>query len=114
MTKIEEVKGGILGFHRLAIMGLHPEGMQPFSLGKKKVISNGEIYGFRPIKEALSEKGYSFTSDSDSELLLPFYEEYGTEMFAKPDAEYALLIYDEETEDFIAARVLSNYGASGE
>ena len=104
MTKIEEVKGGILGFHRLAIMGLHPEGMQPFSLGKKKVICNGEIYGFRPIKEALSEKGYSFTSDSDSELLLPLYEEYGTEMFAKLDAEYALLIYDEETEDFIAAR----------
>jgi len=104
MTEIDEVKGGIIGFHRLAIMGLHPEGMQPFTLGKKKVVCNGEVYGFRPLKEALIEKGYAFTSDSDSEILLPLYEEHGTDMFGMLDAEYALLIYDDETEDFIAAR----------
>ena len=104
MTEIEEVKGGIIGFHRLAIMGLHPEGMQPFTLGRKKVVCNGEVYGFRPLKEALIKKGYVFTSNSDSEILLPLYAEYGTDMFAMLDAEYALLIYDDETEDFIAAR----------
>ena len=104
MTKVEEVKGGIIGFHRLAIMGLHPEGMQPFSLGKRKVVCNGEVYGFRPLKEELIKKGYSFQSDSDSELLLPLFEEYGTDMFKMLDAEYALLIYDDETQDFIAAR----------
>ena len=104
MTRIEEVKGGIIGFHRLAIMGLHPEGMQPFALGSKKVVCNGEIYGFRPLKEELIGKGYAFTSDSDSELLLPLYAEHGTDMFKMLDAEYALLIYDDETEDFIAAR----------
>ena len=70
MTEIDEVKGGIIGFHRLAIMGLHPEGMQPFTLGSKKVVCNGEVYGFRPLKEELIQKGYSFTSDSDSEILL--------------------------------------------
>ena len=104
MTEIEEVKSGIIGFHRLAIMGLHPEGMQPFTLGSKKVVCNGEVYGFRPLKEDLIKKGYAFTSDSDSEILLPLYAEYGTDMFAMLDAEYALLIYDDETEDFIAAR----------
>jgi len=104
MTEIEEVKGGIIGFHRLAIMGLHPEGMQPFTLGSKKVVCNGEIYGFRSIKEDLIRKGYTFTSDSDSGLLLPLYQEYGDTMFRMLDAEYALLIYDDETEDFIAAR----------
>ena len=104
MTRVEKLKGGIIGFHRLAIMGLHPEGMQPFTLGTKKVVCNGEIYGFRPLKEMLIKKGYVFTSDSDSELLLPLYKEYGTEMFKILDAEYALLIYDEQTKDFIAAR----------
>lgn len=104
MSEVVEVKGGIIGFHRLAIMGLHPEGMQPFSLGSKKVVCNGEVYGFRPLKEELIKKGYTFTSDSDSEILLPLYAEYGTAMFEMLDAEYALLIYDDETEDFIAAR----------
>ena len=104
MTEVVEVKGGIIGFHRLAIMGLHPEGMQPFTLGGKKVVCNGEVYGFRPLKEELVKKGYTFTSDSDSEILLPLYAEYGEDMFAMLDAEYALLIYDDETEDFIAAR----------
>lgn len=104
MTRVENLKGGIIGFHRLAIMGLHPEGMQPFALDGKTVVCNGEIYGFRPLKEMLIKKGYVFTSDSDSELLLPLYKEYGTEMFKMLDAEYALLIYDEQTEDFIAAR----------
>ena len=104
MTKVEEVKGGVIGFHRLAIMGLHPEGMQPFSLGSKKVVCNGEVYGFRPLKEELIKKGYVFQSDSDSEILLPLFKEYGTDMFKMLDAEYALLIYDDETQDFIAAR----------
>ncbi len=104
MSKIEKVPGGILGFHRLAIMGLTKEGMQPFSLEEKKVVCNGEIYGFREIKQSLIEKGYTLKSKSDSELLLPPYKENGTDMFKMLDAEYALLIYDNETQDFIAAR----------
>ena len=103
MSRITEVKGGILGFHRLAIMGLSPTGMQPFTLGKRSIVCNGEIYGFRKIKKEL-EKEYSFVSESDTEILLPLYEKYGVDMFAKLDAEYALIIYDGETDEFIAAR----------
>ena len=44
-TRVTQVEGGILGFHRLAIMGLSPEGMQPFKLNSKFLICNGEIYG---------------------------------------------------------------------
>lgn len=102
-TKIIETENGILGFHRLAIMGLHPEGMQPFRLGENYVVCNGEIYGFETIKERLSEK-YTFVSDSDCEILLPMYQEYGTDMFAMLDAEYALILYDGETGEYIAAR----------
>ena len=93
-----------MGFHRLAIMGLHPEGMQPFSLDGNYVICNGEIYGFEKIREKLVGMGYFFESDSDCEILLPMYKEYGPDMFAMLDAEYACVIYDHQKHDFIAAR----------
>ena len=66
-----------LGFHRLAIMGLTPEGMQPFELDGSYVVCNGEIYGFRAAEAAAAAKGYTFRSDSDCEILLPLYREYG-------------------------------------
>ena len=103
-SRILKTPGGILGFHRLAIMGLTPEGMQPFTLGENAVVCNGEIYGFRPLKKELIQKGYTFKSESDCEILLPLYKEYGTDMFAKLDAEYALIIYDGEHDSWIAAR----------
>ena len=103
-SRIIELNGGVLGFHRLAIMGLQPEGMQPFSFEGKYVVCNGEIYGFRTIKEELIQKGYSFKSESDCEILLPLFKEYGVEMFRRLDAEYALIIYDENEKSVIAAR----------
>ena len=67
-------------------------------------VCNGELYGFRPIKQALQQKGYTFQSDSDCELLLPLYFEYGTDMFRMLDAEYACVLYDGRTDEYIAAR----------
>ena len=79
MSRILPVKGGFLGFHRLAIMGLNELGMQPFVRGDRAVVCNGEIYGFRAIREELKKQGYSFQSDSDCEILLPLYEQKGVE-----------------------------------
>lgn len=104
MSGMQELPSGFMGFHRLAIMGLNAAGMQPFMRGKDFLVCNGEIYGFRPIKKKLEEKGYEFKSESDCEILLPLYREYGTDMFAKLDAEYALVIYDGENDEYIAAR----------
>jgi asparagine synthase (glutamine-hydrolysing) len=104
MSRVYAVEGGLLGFHRLAIMGLDQSGMQPFAMDGNYVVCNGELYGFRTLKEELEGKGYRFVSDSDCELLLPLYREYGTDMFGMLDAEYALIIYDGETKSFIAAR----------
>lgn len=103
-SRIVDTGRGLLGFHRLAIMGLTPSGMQPFSLGKSYAVCNGEIYGFEKWKKLLKEKGYAFASDSDCEILLPMYKEYGTDMFAKLDAEFACILYDGDSEEFIAAR----------
>lgn len=103
MTRIMRVGGGLMGFQRLSIMGLSEAGMQPFFLDGSAVVCNGELYGFRPVKKQL-EKKYAFGSDSDCEIILPLYKEYGTDMFAKLDAEFAMVIYDAEKNDFIAAR----------
>ena len=102
-TRLVDVGQGVLGFHRLAIMGLTPEGMQPFGLNGSYVVCNGEIYGFERLRREL-EGDYTFTSDSDCEVLLPLYEKYGTDMFAMLDAEFACVIYDGKNNRFIAAR----------
>ena len=74
---------GIMGFQRLSIMGLTPEGMQPFLHEESVLVCNGEIYGFQKLRDELIEKGYSFKSDSDCEILLPLYYEYGKDMFSQ-------------------------------
>ena len=103
-SNIIDTGKGLLGFHRLAIMGLQPEGMQPFELDGSYVVCNGEIYGFERIKQILQKKGYSFQSGSDCEILLPLYMEYGTAMFRMLDAEFALILFDGRENKFIAAR----------
>ncbi|MCR5282276.1 MAG: asparagine synthase B [Lachnospiraceae bacterium] len=118
---------GYLGFNRLSIMGLTDEGMQPFVFGNQStyllnqetgehfikdlpddwevaLVCNGEIYGFRPLKQELEAKGYHFISDSDCEILTALYREYSTDMFGKLDAEYALILYDRKKNSFVAAR----------
>ncbi|MDR1891477.1 MAG: asparagine synthase B [Oscillospiraceae bacterium] len=101
---VRETPFGLLGFARLAIMGLTPDGMQPFERDGDWVICNGELYGFRHLKSELSARGYSFKSDSDCELLLPLYREYGFEIFRHLDAEFACILYDGQTGQLIAAR----------
>ena len=95
---------GVLAFHRLSIMGLHPEGMQPFTLNGCSAVCNGELYGFAEQRKELIEKGYTFESDSDCENLLPLYFEHGVDMFRLLDAEFACILYDGRTDEFIAAR----------
>jgi len=102
-SRVVRAGDGLLGFHRLAIMGLTPEGMQPFSLDGSWAVCNGEIYGFRELRARLEGK-YAFRSGSDCELLLPLYREYGVGMFAMLDAEFACILYDNDTGEFIAAR----------
>ncbi len=96
--------GSILAFQRLAIMGLNPNGMQPFSLNGNNVVCNGEIYGFRTIRAMLERKGYTFASESDCETILPLYEVYGVDMFRRLDSEFAMIIRDGKTGELIAAR----------
>ena len=83
-------------------MGLDESGMQPFALGDDRVVCNGELYGFKAMRDKLKDK-YEFHSQSDCEIILPMYREFGTDMFAMLDAEFAMIIYDGETKQLIAA-----------
>lgn len=102
--QVVETEFGYLGFARLAIMGLTPDGMQPFHRDGSWVVCNGEVYGFRKIREELEERGYQFQSGSDCEILLPLFAEYGEEMFEHLDAEYACVLYDAKSGTLLAAR----------
>ena len=103
-SRVIDTGHGLLGFHRLSIMGLTPEGMQPFELDGSYAVCNGELYGFERMRDDLCKMGYRFASDSDCEILLPLYREYGTDLFAMLDAEFVCIIYDGESQSFIAAR----------
>ena len=116
-SRLVDTGNGWLGFNRLSIMGLTENGMQPFICRNREtlpaagpgegdllLVCNGEIYGFRPIKEELIRKGYSFISDSDCEILPALYREYGTEMFRMLDAEFAMVFYDREEDAWFPAR----------
>ena len=102
--RVAETEFGLLGFGRLAIMGLTPEGMQPFFRGADCVACNGELYGFRSVKAELEAEGYTFESDSDCEIILPLYYKYGLDMFRHLDAEFAMILYDSRKKLLIAAR----------
>ena len=100
---IESRERGLWGFHRLSVMGVGESGNQPFELHNNLVVCNGEIYGFKKIKEQLSPR-YVFNSDSDCEVILPLYETYGLDFFKQLDGEFALVIYDAKKDEFIAGR----------
>jgi asparagine synthase (glutamine-hydrolysing) len=84
---------GLLGFHRLAIMDLSENGSQPFKSKKRThLVCNGEIYNHRQLRTDY-EARYPFQSDSDCEVILPIFEEYGIEKLCHYlDGEFAFVL----------------------
>lgn len=95
-----------LGFRRLSIVDLSEKGHQPmFSDDEKITITfNGEIYNFKKIRKELEDLGYQFKSNSDTEVILKSYEEWGTEMFARFDGMFAIALVDLEKQKLILGR----------
>ena len=87
-----------LGHRRLAVIDLSKKANQPMSYshkGKKAIIVyNGEIYNFKEIKEELIKKSYKFNSNSDTEVILASYLEWGTDCVNKFNGMWAFCIYD--------------------
>ena len=94
------------GFNRLAIIDLDSRSNQPFErkdLGKI-IVFNGEIYNYIEIKEELKSLGYSFTTDSDTEVFLVAYHHYKEEAFNLFNGMWACCIYDYINEQVLLSR----------
>src|SRR5690242_622293 len=66
-----------LGHRRLSILDLSPLGHQPYHYKNLSLVFNGEIYNFQEIRAKLIQKGYTFASNSDTEVIIKAYEAYG-------------------------------------
>jgi asparagine synthase (glutamine-hydrolysing) len=94
-----------VGFYhkRLSIIDL-VSGRQPISDGPASIIFNGEIYNYIELREALKKRGYTFVTNSDTEVILKLYLEYGPECVRFLNGMYAFLIYDRKLNQIVAAR----------
>ena len=94
------------GFNRLSILDLSPLGAQPMQSQDKMVtiMHNGEIYNYLELREDLEEKGYSFASSGDTEVILNMYLEFGIDMLEKLQGMYALAIWDERNQECFLVR----------
>lgn len=93
------------GFRRLSIIDVE-HGKQPLSYEDEKywIIFNGEIYNYVELKEELVDKGYTFSTDSDTEVLLATYRHYKEEAASKLRGMFAFLIWDKEAQLLYGAR----------
>ena len=94
-----------LGIERLSI--IDPQnGNQPiFSNDKNYVIvHNGEIYNYKELKNKLVNKGYYFSTESDTEVIVNLFQHYGVQCFKKLNGMFAFAIYDIKRDRLIIAR----------
>ena len=97
--------GATLGHLRLSIIDLSERGAQPMQYGGRYWITyNGELYNFRELRRELEAKGHRFNSDSDTEVVLAMFAEYGPEMLPRLNGIFAFAIWDDERHELFVAR----------
>lgn len=98
-------KDAALGFRRLSIIDLE-EGSQPIynESNELVLVFNGEIYNYKEVRNILEEKGHTFRTKTDSEVILHGYEEYGTKIFGHLRGMFAFVIWDSRNKKLFGAR----------
>ena len=95
----------LLGHTRLSILDISEKGSQPMTTdGRYWIVYNGEIYNYKEIKKELIEKKYKFYSDTDTEVVLNAFREWGDKAFKKFNGEWALSILDKVENNIIICR----------
>src|SRR5690348_5150200 len=94
----------ILGHLRLAVIDIDQRSNQPMSFDHLHIIFNGEIYNFEVIKKKLLSLGHTFITNSDTEVLLHGYIEYGHELPRKLNGMFSFCIYDSVKRELFCAR----------
>lgn len=95
-----------LGFRRLSIIDLSEKAAQPMFNEDKTLVAvfNGEIYNFPALREDLEQKGHIFASNSDTEVLLHGYEEYGKQFVERLRGMFGFVLWDIQKQMMVAAR----------
>ena len=95
-----------LAQRRLSIFDLSELGHQPMISpdGHFYIVYNGEVYNFKSIREELRQKGYTFKSECDTEVILASYIEWGEQCFARFNGMFAIAIWDDNDQKLILAR----------
>ncbi|UCH72117.1 MAG: asparagine synthase (glutamine-hydrolyzing), partial [Thermoplasmatales archaeon] len=95
-----------LGHQRLSIIDLSHAGQQPMSNedGSVWITFNGEIYNFKEVRSKLEEKGHTFRSDTDTEVIIHLYEEKGFDTLKHLNGMFAFAIWDEKKKRLWACR----------
>lgn len=98
--------GWSLGHNRLSILDLSTAGYQPMESRDERfvIVFNGEIYNFLEIRESLKNHGYKFQSDTDTEVVLYSYIEWGANCLEKFNGIFAFAILDKQTSRIFLAR----------
>jgi asparagine synthase (glutamine-hydrolysing) len=102
-----EIRGSMGMVHRrLAIIDLSDDGLQPMTNEDKTLwlVYNGEIYNYVELREELIGKGHRFHSQSDTEVILHAYEEWGTGCLQRFNGMWAFALWDERTQQLFCAR----------
>ena len=100
------VDSGIaMGFRRLSIIDLSTGSQPLFNENKNLVLTfNGEIYNYQSLRQELIAEGHVFTTNTDSEVLLHGYEQWGKDMLPKLRGMFAFVIWDAEKQELFGAR----------
>ena len=95
-----------LAHQRLSIIDLSERGAQPMQSRRAGTVVtfNGEIYNYRVLRRELEAKGYTFTSDSDTEVLLHLYDAHGPSFVGALRGMYAFALYDPERRGMLLGR----------
>jgi asparagine synthase (glutamine-hydrolysing) len=99
-------KNVALGHRRLSIIDLSPAGHQPMSNedGTVWVVFNGEVYNYKSLRSQLQALGHTFRSNTDTEVIVHAYEEYGLDCVMHFDGMFAFGIWDERRRRLMLAR----------
>lgn len=93
-----------IGHRRLSIIDLSLLGHQPMHFEHLTMTYNGEIYNYRDIRSELKQAGYSFASQSDTEVVLKAFHKWGIKCVEKFRGMFALAIYDRHSGEIILLR----------
>ena len=98
--------GIALGHRRLSIIDVSEQGTQPLYSedGSKVLVFNGEIYNYKIIREKLVKAGYKFRTQTDSEVLIHGYSEYGKKLLGMLRGMFSFVIWDKNKKELFGAR----------